>query len=530
MIASVSFAQLKISSDHRYLTEQDDTPVFLVAEGIWDINNITLTRARMVFDSMSTHHFTMGIIRMMSPAAFGGPANAYGVTPWQGPQTFASNPNDAFWLHLDTLASEAALRGIYLQLFPAYLGGDATQGWQIEVGNSTAAQMKTFGRYIGNLFKDNPNIIWGIAGDYPPTAYQTKLDSLVAGIKASGDTHLMSTRDEQGTTTDTYWRGRTWVDIGGTYPYWNSYSAELIYRDGYDFYNRIPLKPAGGQEFWYEHEHNTTTQHQLIQQTYYPILSGLLAYVAFGNCPVWNFGHSSYGFPECGAVTWYNDLNSQGHKNVKYYAELFAPRHWWLLVPDTLQTCADSGYGTFGNQTYCTTAFASDSSFLVTYMPTRHDIKIRLSYIKGDSVTCAWYNPTTGVTTAIGTRPATRTTFSAPSADVVFIAEMLHSPTEVVPSKERPARTDLIQNYPNPFNPETTIRYEVSAASQVSVIVYNVMGQRIRTLTNVPQMPGSYSVIWDGRNDLGETVVSGVYLCQLVAGRNTRETKILLIR
>jgi hypothetical protein len=88
----------------------------------------------------------------------------------------------------------------------------------------------------------------------------------------------------------------------------------------------------------------------------------------------------------------------------------------------------------------------------------------------------------------------------------------------------------LSQNYPNPFNPETVIGYALGEASDVRLIIYNVLGQQVRELVNASQAPGQYSVRWDGRNALGAQVTSGVYIYRLVAGTQVEMRKMILLK
>lgn len=76
------------------------------------------------------------------------------------------------------------------------------------------------------------------------------------------------------------------------------------------------------------------------------------------------------------------------------------------------------------------------------------------------------------------------------------------------------------QNHPNPFNPSTTIRYALGDNADVSLIVYNVLGQEVRRLVNAAQVPGAYHVDWDGKDGFGRQVSNGMYLYRLVAGQN----------
>lgn len=85
-----------------------------------------------------------------------------------------------------------------------------------------------------------------------------------------------------------------------------------------------------------------------------------------------------------------------------------------------------------------------------------------------------------------------------------------------------PITFELSQNYPNPFNPSTTIRFGVPAhvteGAAVQVRIYNTLGELVRTLVDEKMFPGQYAVEWNGKNDRGETVATGIYIYQLVTG------------
>ncbi len=88
----------------------------------------------------------------------------------------------------------------------------------------------------------------------------------------------------------------------------------------------------------------------------------------------------------------------------------------------------------------------------------------------------------------------------------------------------------LLQNYPNPFNPSTTIEYEVKAASHVTLKIYNSIGQEVRTLVKSHHHPGSYKVVWDGMNNAGKSVSSGVYLYRMEAGGQSAARKMIFLK
>ncbi len=88
----------------------------------------------------------------------------------------------------------------------------------------------------------------------------------------------------------------------------------------------------------------------------------------------------------------------------------------------------------------------------------------------------------------------------------------------------------LNQNYPNPFNPSTTIKYTISAPGKVSLIVYNILGQQIRILVNDKRNVGDYEITWDGKDNYGNPVSSGIYIYKLQTGDLIKSNKMLLLK
>jgi hypothetical protein len=91
-----------------------------------------------------------------------------------------------------------------------------------------------------------------------------------------------------------------------------------------------------------------------------------------------------------------------------------------------------------------------------------------------------------------------------------------------------PVTYRLQQNYPNPFNPSTTIRFDLPAAGSITLAVFNNLGQRIRTLVENNMAAGSHEVVWDGRDEAGMTMSSGVYFYQ-IHSESFREVKRMLL-
>jgi thiol-disulfide isomerase/thioredoxin len=104
-----------------------------------------------------------------------------------------------------------------------------------------------------------------------------------------------------------------------------------------------------------------------------------------------------------------------------------------------------------------------------------------------------------------------------------------HSPISV---RETDAPVDFVLtgNYPNPFNPSTTVSFTLPSSGQVSLVVYDITGRKIRDLISGPMSAGSHSVVWDGRDSAGKTVSSGVYLSRLTQGERTVSRRMTLMK
>ena len=94
----------------------------------------------------------------------------------------------------------------------------------------------------------------------------------------------------------------------------------------------------------------------------------------------------------------------------------------------------------------------------------------------------------------------------------------------------RPKSFVLEQNYPNPFNSQTMIRFALPEREEVELAVYNLMGQKVRTLIGGVRKAGTYTVRWDGRDESGRGLASGVYLYRLQAGTKVKTHKLLLLQ
>lgn len=408
---------IKLSASKTYLLDHDDRPTIINGDTAWSvIVQLTKQDAELYLTDRANKGYNLILVNLLEHwFSDNAPANLYGDEPFTTPGNFTT-PNEAYFAHADWVINKAAEKGITVLLTPLYLGFNQNQGWQNEVQNNSLAAMRSYGRYVGNRYKNFPNIIWVIGGDTDPTPYSAKVLEFVAGIKDYDTTHLMTahTVPEHGTVD--YWPNQPWLDLNNIYTYVNSHPLAL------SEYNRTPFKPFFMLETYYEREHSSTP-FMLRRQAYWSILSGGLLGHIFGNCPMWHFTTNTGNY-FCSTAPWQGQLDSVGSTNLAYVGKLFQSREFHKLVPDQNHTVVTAGYQS-GN-TLATTARTSNGSTIISFIPTQRAVTVDMSKISGGGQAQAWwYNPRTNGATAAGVFATTGTqNFTPPdSSDWLLVID-----------------------------------------------------------------------------------------------------------
>lgn len=153
-------------------------------------------------------------------------------------------------------------------------------------------------------------------------------------------------------------------------------------------------------------------------------------------------------------------------------------------------------------------------------------------YIKVDRMpySTAYYGNTTELDNATPVSMGEAGNFSVNNVDVELIPMSTTSVEEDGNVTNVPGNFELMQNYPNPFNPTTAIRYALPEASHVTLKIYNLRGELVKTLVDGYQAALTYQVTWNGYNEAGQKVAAGVYLYQLQAGNHKQTMRLILLK
>ena len=408
---------LTVASAGRHVVDQNGKPFLLVGDAAWSLFvNLSKSDADFYLENRKQLGFTGVIVNLIEHLfAANAPQNLHGVAPFTG-QAFTTTPNDAYFAHVDYIIKSAAAKGIVILLFPVYLGANCgSQGWCAEVEAATISDMRGWGQYVGNRYKDADNIIWVIGGDTDPSPVREKVQAVVDGIRSADSRHLFTAHNDLDQMAVTPWPGAAWLNVNNVYT-----ASFTLYESILSARSNSPSKPVFLVESRYENAGLPTPQ-ELRAQSYWTLLSGGFGHV-FGNCPLWGFGFAGQF---CTSTDWKAELNNVGSLNMQHFQALFHSRHWETLVPDTSHTVLTAGNGTFGDADYVLAACAADGSSILAYLPSSRTVTVSGACLAGSTMIAWWYDPSNGVATRIGTFPTTMPqNFSPPtSGDWVLVVD-----------------------------------------------------------------------------------------------------------
>jgi hypothetical protein len=347
------------------------------------IGELTKEEATQYLDDCAARRFNSLIVTLVEGHYVSNPPyNAYGDAPFTTPGKF-STPNEAYFQHADWVIQEAAARGIQILLAPAYLGC-CNDGWFEQVrDNNTEQDMRAFGVWVGNRYKNTPNLMfhWGndvTPGEVPEVA--NKIRAMAEGLRSVDGVHLTTYHAYPEASAHDVWNftQESWLDFNATYTY------NPVWQECQVDYAFSPTTPFILFESKYENEHYTTEKQQRVQ-AYQALLSGAAGQF-YGNSPIWHMGVKG--------GDWTAALTDPGRVSLIHLRALFESRAWYRLVPDFNRTVLTAGDSSGDDR--ATAAITADSATLIVYAPSQRTLTVNLDALSGSNATAWWFNPRDG--------------------------------------------------------------------------------------------------------------------------------------
>jgi hypothetical protein len=485
---------LKQSANGRYLVDQMNVPFMIVGDSPQAlVVNISEADAALFFTNRKARGFNSMWINLLCTTYTRGRSNGStldGILPFTNkiPSTSfydLTTPNEAYFAHVDRIVNLAAQQGLQVMLDPIETGG-----WLTTMLANGTVKCRAYGQYLGNRYKNFPNIIWFSGNDFQTwqTANNDAVVTAVAlGIKDMDTNHIHTIELNylvSSSLDDPNWSPV--VRLNAAYTYYPTY-AQLL-KD----YNRASFMPNFMVEANYEFENlagPVTTAPILRKQEYWTLLSGAAGQL-YGNRYTWQFTNG-----------WQNFLDTPGAIQMSYLKALFEPRAWYNLVPDTNHTAVTGGYGTYSvtgtvsANDYATAARTADGTLVMVYLPALRTLTVDMSKLSGPAA-AQWYDPARGSYVQISGSPFTNSgarNFTPPGNNGdgdggwVLLLETLSTPTPPVLSFSTAGSgtNGVVVG----FNTLPGLKYELQAAGN------SFGGGWFPLVTNIPGTGGPVQIL-----------------------------------
>jgi hypothetical protein len=398
---------LKASANNRYLVDQNNTPFLMVGDSPQHlIANLSQSEAATFMANRRGYGINtlwINLLCIFTDELCNKEAKTFdGIIPFSIPGDLAT-PNPAYFQRVDDMLAIAARHGMVVLLDPI-----ETISWLDILRKNGQAKAFAYGQYLGNRYKDVPNIIWMHGNDFQSWRDGTStalVQAVARGIRSVDKNHIHTVELDyytSGSLDDPRWAPL--IELNAAYTYYPTYAQVL------KEYNRPNFKPVFMVEANYEFEQNFSTgggsTGNLRRQEYWTMLSGATGQL-YGSAHTWRLTKG-----------WESKLDTPGVVQLKYMKDLFVTRKWYDLVPDQDRTVMIAGYDAsscivgaasirlesaqrlrnyafIASNTCATAARTSDGSLVIAYLPTLRTVTIDMSRLAG-ATTARWYDPTSG--------------------------------------------------------------------------------------------------------------------------------------
>ncbi len=401
--------RLQVSKNRRFLTKEDGTPFFWLGDTAWELfHRASREEAQLYLENRAERGFT--VIQAVALAEHDGlrVPNAYGCLPLgtdtngnydpTQPEVTAGDDYD-YWDHVDYIIDLAASLGLYIGLLPTW-GDKYNQKWGKGPVVFDADSARVYGSWLGQRYRDRPNIVWVLGGDRPleTAGHFSVVNAMAWGIK-EGDkgTHLMTFHPMGGYSSSYHVHDEEWLDFnmiqsGHGKRHMDNY--QMIASD----YAREPRKPTlDGEPRYEDHpvgfkaENGYFDAADVRQAAYWSVFAGGFG-VTYGHHSIWSMTTEPSDYF---IMDWKRAIVRPGGEQLQHLRRLMESRSFLERVPDQ-----DLLAHNYPGANHLQATRGSDYAFI--YTPNGLAIEVVLGKLTGSQVRAHWYNPRSGEMKPIG--------------------------------------------------------------------------------------------------------------------------------
>jgi len=399
---------LRISGNGRYFITENGKPFFWLGDTGWLLlKKLSREDIKKYFKIRKKQGFN--VIQIMIIHDLKRPVNFYGDSAFTGKDiskplvtpgnSFENSDEYDFWDHLDFVVNSADKYGIYLALVPIW-------GSNVKKGMVNLKQIERYASFLASRYGMKNNIIWLNGGDVLGSDSTSIWNTLGKILHEKCKNQLISFHPFGRTSSSLWFHNENWLDFNmfqsGHKRYDQDTSGLQFGEDNWKYvfmdYNKQPAKPTLDGEPSYEDIpqglHDTTqprwTARDVRRYAYWSVLAGACGFT-YGHNSVMQFyrpgdSHKAYGV----RAYWFDVLNSDGARQMKYFRKLMEKYLYFKLVPDTNLVCGNRG------QKYEYIASARNEKYALFYIYTGRKFCINAKLLPGKKLRLLWYNPENG--------------------------------------------------------------------------------------------------------------------------------------
>lgn len=397
---------LKVSDNQRFLVKEDGNSFFWLGDTAWELfHKLSREEADLYLSNRAERKFN--VIQAVALAEHAGvtTGNAYGRIPLLQNSEGLYDPTIPdvtgeyhYWDHVDYIVNQAMQLGLYIGFLPTW-GDKFNKRWGKGPEIFTAENARVYGRWLGNRYKDQKNIIWILGGDRPldTRLHFAIIHAMAEGLReGDGGRHLITFHPNGGASSAQALHHEDWLDMNmiqsGHGPVKDNYT--MIAKD----YDRLPVKPIMDGEPCYEDlpisfklDTGFFDELDVRRAAYWNVFAGGFGHT-YGHHCVWSMNtNANAGM----LMHWKDAIVRPGSAQMQYVRKLVESRNFLEHVPD--QSLIVDNYGGANHMQ----ANRCDDCALI-YTPSGIKIKVQMGKITGETVKGYWYDPRSGISQYIG--------------------------------------------------------------------------------------------------------------------------------
>lgn len=486
---------LVVGKTGRYLVDSAGVPFLVVGDTAWSlIAQLKDGEVEEYLENRRRKSFNAIIVNLLEHKfADRAPSTIEGLSPFLAPGDFR-RPNPAYFDLAHRVVRAAETHGISVWLCPAYLGWDGgDEGFYQEIRQAGPAALRAYGRFVGERFRDLPNLVWMPGGDYAlPEEARWTGQELALGLREGGALQIMTAHGGQTTALATF-GDQPWLAVDSVYGY-----QEDLWQPLLAAWKHESKRPFVMLESAYEGEHQAPPA-RIRAQAWWSMLCGAAGQF-FGNNPIWYFDGPGF-LDRKSAPTWRQALDLAGSRDISRLAGFLSRYPWHRLVPDLETKVITSGAGDGAHR--ITVARTADGDLGMAYIPANgiepREFVADLSAFSGP-LAGQWFNPAVdeplrrfpgSLSNRAGQSLRTPGNNGAGANDWVLVLESAPSVSEIPPPTDAP----------RPLPPEAS-----AAAYRLPE------GFRLELVASEPLVASPSGIAWDEQGNLFVTELHGYNL------------------